>query len=192
MESDIRPTQSEIDFLNLAYNKFYDIYDEIFTSDSFWDETSFYRFSKIREVFCIYGEVQSYEPIQWALESMKQKRPQMESIIAKELFKCIRNILSHFPFYDEWDEVWISESLVNWSKPNQSIDKFIKKYLGHEEIKYRFWEANVKRMTYISIRFPSSFNCHDKVYLKDFLFEREGIKFAMILMKQVMDACIEN
>jgi hypothetical protein len=191
LDNDIRPTQAEISFLTLAYNKFYDIFDEIFM-DNFWDELPYYRFSKIREAFCIYGEVLSYEPIQYALETMEQKRPPMEAVITNNLFKCIRNIFSHFPFYDEWNEVWVSETLVNWNKPNQSIYKFITKYLGYEEVKYRFWEPTIKKMTYISIHFPSSFNCDDKVYLKDIISEKDGVKFAMILMKQVMDTCVEK
>ncbi|MBC1501974.1 hypothetical protein HB943_15340 [Listeria weihenstephanensis] len=184
----LHPTKAELEFLSLAFNKFYDIYEEILYKSSFWNETAFYRFSKIKEAYSLYGELQMYEPIKWKLQEMKISRPPMESEIAKELFKCIRNIFSHFPFFSCWNEVWITEELINWNKPNQSIDKFIKKYLNHKEVEYRFWESETKKMTYVSIKFPVDFS--NKIFLKDIISEREGVKFSLILMKQVMDSCV--
>ncbi|WP_167957295.1 hypothetical protein [Anaerosporobacter faecicola] len=191
-DDNTRPTKAEVQFLNLAYNEFYNIFDEIFIGDIFYSQSSYYRFSRIREAFCIYGEVQSYEPIQWALKDIEEHRPFMESVIAKDLFKAIRNIFSHFPYFSAWDDVWLSEELVNWYKPNQSIDKFIKKYADKDTVKYRFWDDLSKTMTYISIRFPTLSEYKTRIYLKDMLTEKDGVKFSMILMKKVMDTCVEK
>lgn len=120
------PNQAEIEFLTLAYNKFYDIYEEIITEDKFWEKSQVYRLNRIKNAFSIYGEVQSYEPIKWVLNYMEKSRPPMESVIAKDLFKCIRNILIHFPFFDSWDNVYVTKNLINWERPGQSIDKFLK------------------------------------------------------------------
>ena len=48
-------------------------------------------------------------------------------------------------------------------------------------------EVNKKRMTYLSIHFPKHYEDDTKIYLKDLLSEREGVTFAFILMKEVLD-----
>lgn len=47
-------------------------------------------------------------------------------------------------------------------------------------------------MTYLSIRFPVEYNLDSKIYLKEFLTEKEGVKFSLILMKKIMDTCVES
>jgi hypothetical protein len=59
----LRPDDSEKQFLQLAYNRFYDLFDEI-DADSFWEKDELYRFSMIRECFLVYSEILNYEPIQ--------------------------------------------------------------------------------------------------------------------------------
>lgn len=191
MSSDQRPNPAEIQFLTLAYNRFYDLFEEVM-ADEFWDKEPWYRFSKVKGVFSVYGELLNYEPIGWVLEQMKKARPPMESEIGSELFKFIRNVVAHFPLFDSWDEVWISGSLVNWSREGQSIDRFLKKYKGRQEVKYRFWEAEKRKMTYLSIQFPLEYNTNSKILLKDLLVEQEGVKFSLILMRQILNTQVES
>lgn len=186
MNKVLRPSEKEQAFLNLAYNRFYDLFDEVM-SDAFWEKDPIYRFTKIKDGFSVYSELLNYEPIQWVIEEVKKRRPPMEGEIGSELFKFIRNIFSHFPFFDCWDEVWINKSLVNWYKEGQSIDRFFKKYCGENEVKFRFWEAEKKKMTYLSIRFPKNYSDETKIYIKDILHEKEGIKFSFILMKKILN-----
>lgn len=108
--------------------------------DSFWEKNEWERFSKIKQAFEIYAELLNYEPIQWVIEKLKKTRPPMESEIGSELFKFVRNVVTHFPFFKGWNEVWINGLLVNWYKDGLTIDRFLKKYEGHSEVKYRFWE----------------------------------------------------
>ncbi|MEI6711127.1 MAG: hypothetical protein WCK88_02595 [bacterium] len=68
----------------------------------------------------------------------------------------------------------------------------MKKYEGKEVIKYRFWEANKNRMTYLSINFPKKYDMDNKIYLKEILSEKEGVKFSFILMRQIMDTQVEK
>ena len=191
MQESLRPNKAEIQFLTLAYNRFYDIFEEVM-DDSFWEKDSWYRFSKVKDGFAVYSELLNYEPIGWVLETMKTSRPPKEAEIARELFKFIRNVIVHFAFFDNWDDVWVNQSVVNWHEDGQSIDRFIKKYKGKETVKYRFWEADKKRMTYLSIHFPEQYEDDTKIYLKDILSEREGVKFAFLLMRQVLDTQVLN
>jgi len=189
--SQIRPNKAEKEILNLAYNRFYDIFEEII-SDSFWRKNGYYRFNKIRECFLIYSELLDYLPIRWALEYIKKARPPIEEKIGRDLFKVIRNLLVHFPFFNNWNEVWFSKSLVNWCKDDQSIDKFFKAYEKHDPIKYRIWDADKRKMTYISINFPTQYSEDKKIYLKNILTERDGVKFSIIFMKKILDTQVEK
>jgi hypothetical protein len=191
MEKYLRPSAPEVEFLQLSYNRFYDIYDEVM-SDNFFEKEPWYRFSRIKDAFAVYSELLNYEPIKLVIRSLKKIRPPMEAEIASELFKFIRNVITHFPFFENWNEVWTTKSLVNWYKDGKTIDKFLEKYKGHTQVKYRFWEYNKKKMSYLSINFPNHYDKNSKVYLKEILTEHEGIKFSFILMRQIMDTQVEK
>jgi len=186
MENKIKPNKSEEIFLNLAYNKFYDLYEEIM-EDTFWNKDSYYRFTKINFIFTVYTELLNYEPLKHAIKYIELKRPPMESNIAKELFKFIRNIMAHFPLFDSWNEVYINKEIINWYKKGMTIDKFLTSYEGKEEVKYRFWNSKKNIMTYLSIKFPTTYTAGENIYLKDILNEKEGVQFASILMKKILD-----
>jgi len=191
MDENLRPNKAEKEFLTLAYNRFYDIFKEVMT-DSFWEKRKASRFSIIKEGFAVYAELLNYEPLRWVIEHLKKARPPMEAEIGSELFKFIRNVIAHFPFFESWDEVWVSKSIINWNKDGQSIDKFLKKYDGKEVVKYRFWEAKKRKMTYLSINFPQKYQEDNKIYLKEILSEKEGVKFSFILMRQILDTQVEK
>lgn len=180
-----RPTIVEKEFLKLAYSRFYEIEDLIF-GDDFLTKDPELRFNLIKDGFSIYSEILNYEPIQWELEKMKTQRPPMESEIGKELFKFVRNVISHLPFFTNWNEIFITKQLVNWYRPGQTIDKFLTKYKGSPSVKYRLWEPRERKMTYVSINFPSEYEDEIKIFLKDIINEIEGVKFSFALMKKVM------
>ena len=186
----MRPNEAEKEFLTLAYNRFYNIFEEAF-QDSFWKRDDWYRLSKIKEAFAVYAELLQYEPIQWIIEYLKKARPPMEAEIASELFKFVRNVIIHVAFFDSWDAIWVNKNIINWAQEGKSIDKFLKKYEKHQQVKYRFWEADKKIMTYLTINFPNSYSKGDKIFLKDVLSEKEGVKFSFILMRQVMNTQVE-
>lgn len=186
MQQDQKPNASEVQFLTLAYNRFYDLYDEVM-SDSFWGKGDWERFSKIQQSYSIYSELLNYEPIKYTIERLRKTRPPMEAEIGGELFKFIRNILAHFPFYGKWDDVWVNRPLVTWNKDGQTIDRFLKKYEAKPSVKYRFWESDKKRMTYLTIAFPKKYLDGSKIYLKDIIDEKDGVKFSFVLMKNIMD-----
>lgn len=191
MTEELRPNKAEKEFLTLAYNRFYDILEEVM-DDSFWDRNDWYRFSKVKDGFVVYGELLNYPPIKWVIEHVKKARPPMEAEIGSELFKFIRNIVAHFPFFESWNKVWINKSIINWHKEGQSIDRFLRKYKRKEKVKYRFWEAQKKRMTYLSINFPERYEEDTKIYLKEILSEKEGVRFSFILMKEILDTQVEK
>lgn len=190
-ENNLKPNAAEKEFLTLAYNRFYDLFDEIIT-DSFWEKDPLYRFSRIKDIFGSYSELLNYEPLKWTIEHLRKIRPPMEAEIGGELLKIIRHIISHFPFFDRWDDIWINKQIINWNKEKQSADKFFGEYEGHKQVKYRFWEVDKKRMTYLSINFPNNYTHGEKIFLKDVLSEKEGVKFSIILMRKILNTQVEE
>lgn len=190
MENEIRPNKNELEFLNDSYNAFLDIYDEV-REDSFWDNTPYYRLSKVRDAVLIYSEILEYEPVKWYIYTLRKIRPPMAEL-SKDYIEFIRNVLVHFPFYNTWDTVKISKELINWSKPGRSIDKFLHKYSGHSEIKFRMWDKRKKTFAYVSVTFPPKYDSAIGIYLKDIMPEKEGFIFVMSLMKSVMMSQIES
>lgn len=187
----LRPTEAEKKFLDLAYNRFYDIFDEI-TKDSFWKKGNYYRFCRIKETFSLYSELLNYPPIGWFIEHLKEKRPPMEAEIGREVFRFIRNVLVHFSLFESWNEIWIDRDIVNWHKEGLTVDKFLKRYDEHEVVKYRIWEAKKKKMTYVSIGFPKGYKEGKKIYLKDIFEEKDGIWFSVVFMKKILDTQVEK
>lgn len=185
-----KPTDSEKLFLSLGYNRFYDLFEEIM-DDKFWKNDSWIRFSKVTNIFAVYSELLYYEPIKFVLNEIKKHRPPMESEIGELLFKFIRNTLSHFPLFKSWNDVWLNRTLVNWQREGLSIDKFLVQYTGHEDVKYRFWEENYKKMTYISICLPKKYG-ENKIYLKDIISEKDRVKFALIMMRNILNTQVES
>jgi hypothetical protein len=190
-EADVRPNEAEKEFLIVAYNHFYDIYTEIL-ADSFWARDSWYRLSKIKDVLGVYAELLKYEPIKGVVENLRKTRPPMEAEISGVLLKFIRNVVFHFPFFEQWDDIWISRQVVNWNTEGQFIDRFIKKYEGQSQVKYRFWEEDRKEMTYLSINFPNTYSAGEKIFLKDMVSEKDGVKFLVILMRKILDTQVET
>lgn len=183
MNNKLHPTKEEQEFLNLAYNRFYYLFEEIMT-DTFWVKEPPLRLYRIQELFSVYTELLKYPPIQWAIE--QNKRPTY-SDIGRDLFTLIRHVMAHFPFFNEWNDIWLSKSLVNlYSKKPQFIDRYLTLNEGREAIKYRFWEEDKKQMTYISISFPIDYNQGSRIYLKDILSEKDGVKLAAIFMLNIL------
>jgi len=66
---EFKPNKAEELFLNLGYNRFYDLYDEVM-NDDFWDKKPWYRFSKVANGFAIYSELLTYEPFGHVLKAI--------------------------------------------------------------------------------------------------------------------------
>lgn len=191
-ETEKKPTTLEKNFLNMAYNEFYDLFEEIFSKD-FENLTPEVRLSKIIKGFSIYSEIIKYEPIKHYLKVLKFTRPHFESELAGDFLKFIRHVLTHFPFFKSWGEVYLTENLVKWIPNKHShIDNFLKKYCGKGDIGYRFWDEDKKKMTYVKINFLVEYKEDIKLYLKDIISELEGIRFCFILMNKVLESQLEE
>ena len=182
--------EKEYEFLNLASDRFLDLYHEI-NGGHFMEFSPEIRFYKIKELFSVYTELLSYEPIKKHIAFLEKARPPMESVLSNEFIKFIRNILAHFPFFSTWDDIYITKGLVNWVSEGKTIDKFLNKYKGSSEVQYRFMEAKTRKWRYPTIFFPKEYD-DARIYIKDMINENDGVLLCAILMyKVVMSQIIE-
>lgn len=119
----------------------------------------------------------------------------MKESLLTILFSFVRNLLLHFPIFENWDDVYISKDLATWNKVG-TIHKFLKesskiKIDDKGTIKYRIWEKSKKLMTHISINFPEEYN-DNKIFLKDIVSEKEGIKLCISFMKEILDVQVDS
>ncbi len=194
--SEIKPNEREKFALTLFYNRFYNLYDGL-SREEFFNEKPEYRFYKIREIFSVYKELLGYEPIQHYIKYVKRGgRPPLEGFIVDDLFSFVRNVLLHFPVFDNWSEVYVNKDLATWNKAG-TIHKFL---LKSSQIKiddsgiinYRIWEKSKKLMTYIKIHLPEEYVDGSLIYLKDIISEKDGIKLCISFMKEVLDTQIDS
>ena len=191
-----KPNKKEEQVLELFYNRFYDLYEELSQEEFFKREAS-YRFYRIREIFSVYKELLGYEPIKYYIKYVKNGgRPPLEGLIVDDLFSFVRNILLHFPVFDKWEDVYISKDLATWNTAG-TIHKFLLKSSKIKiddsgVIKYRIWEKSKKLMTYIQFHLPEEYNDNRKIFLKDVISETDGIKLCISFMKQVLDTQVHS
>ena len=184
LEEDIKPNKKEYKFLNLAYNRFFELTDKI-SDENFWEKSSEIRLLYIKDLISIYTELLNYEPIQHFIEEIRKKRPPLETEISSDLLKFIRNIFVHFPVFNSWNEMYINLDLCTWNKNTGYIAKFIDKYKNNNVLKYRIWLHKEKKMVYIDINFPVLLNA-EKIYLKDLIEEHNGTIFLIGVMSNVL------
>lgn len=192
--SKTKPNEKEQFALSLFYNRFYDLYDEL-SQEEFFNEKPEYRFYKVREIFSVYKELLGYGPIQHYIQYVKNGgRPPLDGLVINDLFSFVRNLFLHFPIFDDWSSVYISKDLATWNKSG-TIHKFLSKssQIKIDDtgiIKYRIWEKSKKLMTYIQIHLPEEYGDKNKIFLKDIISEKEGMKLCISFMKQILDTQI--
>ncbi len=183
-EDILSKNEKEYEFLNLSYNRFLDLYEEI-NNVNFMELSPELRFYKIKDIFGVYSELLSYEPIKDFIDELRKHRPPMEAEMSSAVLKYIRNVLVHFPFFKTWNEVYVTKKLINWTCDGKFIDKFLNKYTGHKEVEYRFKYVGHKEFTYVTFSFPEEYT-ENKIYLKDMISEEDGIRFCVFLMYRVL------
>lgn len=194
--SETKPNKKEKFVLELFYNRFYNLYEEL-SQEKFFEKKPTYRFYKIRELFSVYKELLGYEPIQHYIKYIKNGgRPPLEGLIVDDLFSFVRNVLLHFPIFDNWEDVYISKDLATWNKAG-TIHKFLLKSSEIKiddsgVIKYRIWEKSKKLMTYIQFHLPEEYNDNSRIFLKEVISEKDGIKLCISFMKQVLDTQVHS
>ena len=186
----VKPTKKELDFLNLAYNRFYGLYENLENNKNSLGSEE--RFDCLKNIFQIYNECLYYEPIQHFLKFLEEKRPPGD-IVSLRYFEVIRHIFVHFPFFSKWDDLYITQDLVTWNNNHSRINSFFLDNEGREEFKWRIWDDSKKEMKYgYAIKFPQDYSKNSKIYIKDLIDEDRGMEISLIMIKRVLESQLET
>lgn len=185
----LKPNESELMFLQLAYNSFYDLYELYFS----WAELNEkQKYDIILKIYSIFSECLKYEPIKHYLSFLEKNRPEWD-IISLKFFEIIRHIIIHFPFFNSWNEVYFNRKIILWSWNHSKIDKFFIQNEWKEQFKWRIWDNYNKKMDYwYTINFPKNYSKNENIYLKDLIDENLWVEFSLIMIKKVLDTQVEN
>jgi len=92
-----------------------------------------------------------------------------------QTFNMLRNLFTHFPVFDRYEDVYVNEDLLTWNRTGGQIIKYFQKYEDKEicflvlykKVNYS-WEPKEKINLHVP-KLPKS----EKLYLKDMLSLRE-------------------
>lgn len=120
----------EIELAKRIRDKMNCIYDLLYM-------TSEEKFSLLKELSLLITELLSMEETKKKFialaNSSKVKENSENNDIKFKTFEIIRHIVIHFPFFEKWDDVFITNALLNWNdKENQSIQKFFRRNIDKE------------------------------------------------------------
>lgn len=182
----MRPASGERKVLEIGYNRFFDLY-ELIVNKEFWDQSSTYRFSVIKDICAVYTELIKYKPFENVFNHAS--RPNF-ILVGKDLVLFLRNLLLHFPYFRDWQSVIFDKSIVTAFEPTGSIHRFLTRE-HPEDIKYRLWDANTRTMTYLEINLNTNYSIGKSIKLNDLLSEKDGVTFICVYMKNVLMTQVE-
>lgn len=171
----------QVEFIEKCYQRIFYIEKSL----DFAETSAPIRLLYLKELFTIFEE----------LHKIKFTRSNEGKIDPNDLEKLdqlklvmgfIRNVLSHFPLFNTWDDIEISQefSLGMGGPKNGKIYKF----LSHDpkRIPVAF------RLTYIddstrqaNIHYPQHLKSSDRIYLKDIVSEQDGALIILNIMSHI-------
>lgn len=150
-------------------------YDIILNYD--YENSEKRKFEIIKDLSSLTSEILKDKSINEKMKRVAESSPINGDNIDEKFntFKMIRNVINHFPLFDSWDEVFISNDLLEW---NNSGGDQIKSYFKKEkEFSYIIYlnknDEWVPSQT-INIRTPK-LGKNNKIYLKDILSLDEAL-----------------
>ena len=94
--TDIHPTKAEFRVLEIGYNRFLDLYEDVM-NENFMRKRPATRLAIVKDLCSVYSELIKYAPLEFVLENAE--RPHFK-LMGKELINFLRNLLLHFPYFE--------------------------------------------------------------------------------------------
>jgi len=179
------PKQDQIDFIQLSLNRSNELMSLV--EDNALSERE--RFLLLKELVSIYSEMERYPPIIDLLKTVPAGNPVGDF---GPLFKVIRHLLSHFPFFDTWDVFWFNQEMVNaMSSPGKTIQNYFSKG-NHPEFFFKFQSSSGELMHEGKIVSPKGYLQNQKIYLKDILSFNDAISMINGYCNLVLSSIIDG
>jgi hypothetical protein len=170
------------DFLKLLNERFLKLRKKIM-DDKFLLINEDIRFSIIKEVLIVYSELLEGKRIKGLIKDKKSCKEDKDDLFEYDFFIFIRNLLIHFPLYDNWDEVCFWESMINWSSEGRRIDKFLK--TNQEDININISRKDKSKKCF-NIYLNQKYLVNQKICLKDIINEKDAVIFLRWIIEDLM------
>jgi len=143
------------------------------------------RLLYLKELFTIFEELHKIKFARSNEGKMslqtKQTLDEMKLIVA-----FIRNVVSHFPLFNTWDDIWISQdfSVKMGGTERGKIFKFLKHNEQRIPIAVQvIYKNNSVRQA--NFNYPQHLEQHQVVYLKDIISEEDGAIIVLAIMSEI-------
>ncbi|MDQ0966876.1 hypothetical protein QFZ20_002279 [Flavobacterium sp. W4I14] len=127
------PTSDQEEFLQLGLKRYKELSKELLNNKDLSEEKKFFY---IKELVSVYSEMEAYPPLKNLLKDSPTNNP---VLTFQPLFKAVRHVLAHFPFFSRWDDFYFNQDMVNcMNSPGKTIHKYFLAAEKHPEFFFRF------------------------------------------------------
>lgn len=171
-------TPFQILFIKMAYERIFFIEEKF----DYKETPPEIRLLYIKELFTIFEELNKIK--------FRRSNEGLNPIATEKLFNdlkltvaFIRNILSHFPLFNTWDDIYVSKAFsLELGGKNGKIVKFLTHDETRPPLHYQLtFKDGTKRQTLIN--YPQFKSDTDIVFLKDIVTEKDGV----LVLTHIMD-----
>jgi hypothetical protein len=134
------------------------------------------RLLYLKELYTIFAELKTIK------FTKKLKKPDGDLSYIRFLLDLektvvfVRHVLSHFPLFNTWDEIWMSRDFA--VAMNRNSEGTISRYLTYDakrvDMAWQLKIENVDELQTFGIYYPKDAESHERIYLKDILAEKVG------------------
>jgi len=167
--------EHQINFVERGLNRVLEIQETLKTV-----KNSEIKFFYIKELFILFAEM---EKVKFTRSYEGEQEEEIKTTVQnlKQTIAFYRNVVSHFPFYNTWSEIWISKEYTKALQSKHQLEQnnfgSIYKYLAACEnmtsYTYRV-KLHQKDEPYIfTLRYPKNIEEDTKIYFKDMVNEDE-------------------
>jgi len=183
---DSYPTADQVEFLQLGLNRYRELSNALLNNENLTDEQKFFF---IKELVSVYSEMEAYPPLKNLLNDSPINNP---ILTFQPLFKAIRHVLAHFPFFSKWDDFYFNQDMVNCMKsPGKTIHKYFLAAEKHPQFFFRFQSRDKGEELNGKIMAPIGYDSNKNIKLTDILSLNDAISLIVghshLILSTVLD-----
>jgi len=181
---DSYPTADQVEFLQLGLNRYRELSNALLNNENLTDEQKFFF---IKELVSVYSEMEAYPPLKNLLNDSPINNP---ILTFQPLFKAIRHVLAHFPFFSKWDDFYFNQDMVNCMKsPGKTIHKYFLAAEKHPQFFFRFQSRD--KGEELNGMAPIGYDSNKNIKLTDILSLNDAISLIVghshLILSTVLD-----
>ncbi len=181
------PTSDQEEFLQLGLKRYKELSKELLNNKGLSEEQKFFY---IKELVSVYSEMEAYPPLKNLLKDSPTNHP---ILTFQPLFKAVRHILAHFPFFSRWDDFYFNQDMVNcMNSPGKTIHKYFLAAEKHSEFFFRFKDIDNGEELNGKIMAPVGYDSNKNIKLTDILSLDDAISLIIGYSHMILSTVIDG